>query len=133
MRVQVGDEVVDSHGARPPRRRTTKACRLTPDRPTRRDGRDTRQRSSRDRREQMAELTIRPDEIRAALDSFVESYEPTGAVREEVGHVTLAGDGIAQVEGLPGRDGQRAAAVRGRHARPRAQPRRARDRRRRAR
>ena len=24
----------------------------------------------------MAELTIRPDEIRAALDSFVKSYEP---------------------------------------------------------
>ncbi len=50
----------------------------------------------------MAELTIRPDEIRAALDSFVSSYEPTQAATEEVGHVTLAGDGIAQVEGLPG-------------------------------
>jgi F-type H+-transporting ATPase subunit alpha len=50
----------------------------------------------------MAELTIRPEEIRAALDSFVKSYEPTGAVTEEVGRVTLAGDGIAQVEGLPG-------------------------------
>ena len=50
----------------------------------------------------MAELTIRPEEIRAALDSFVESYTPTGAVREEVGRVTLAADGIAQVEGLPG-------------------------------
>ncbi|MBC7291813.1 MAG: F0F1 ATP synthase subunit alpha [Actinotalea sp.] len=50
----------------------------------------------------MAELTIRPDEIRAALDSFVKSYQPEGAVREEVGRVTLAGDGIAQVEGLPG-------------------------------
>jgi F-type H+/Na+-transporting ATPase subunit alpha len=50
----------------------------------------------------MAELTIRPEEIRAALDSFVKTYEPTGAVAEEVGRVTLAGDGIAQVEGLPG-------------------------------
>ncbi|WP_062132170.1 F0F1 ATP synthase subunit alpha [Demequina aestuarii] len=50
----------------------------------------------------MAELTISPDEIRDALDSYVKSYEPTGFVREEVGHVTLAGDGIAQVEGLPG-------------------------------
>ena len=50
----------------------------------------------------MAELTIRPEEIRAALDSFVNSYEPKGAVAEEVGRVTLAGDGIAQVEGLPG-------------------------------
>ncbi|WP_448061563.1 F0F1 ATP synthase subunit alpha [Cellulomonas hominis] len=50
----------------------------------------------------MPELTIRPEDIRAALDSFVKSYEPTGAVAEEVGRVTLAGDGIAQVEGLPG-------------------------------
>ncbi|WP_448631587.1 F0F1 ATP synthase subunit alpha [Cellulomonas soli] len=50
----------------------------------------------------MAELTIRPEEIRAALDSFVKSYEPSGAVSEEVGRVTLAADGIAQVEGLPG-------------------------------
>ena len=58
----------------------------------------------------MAELTIRPEEIRAALDSFVKSYEPHGRGPEEVGRVTLAGDGIAQVEGLPGRDGQRAAA-----------------------
>lgn len=50
----------------------------------------------------MAELTIRPEEIRAALDSFVKSYEPEGAVTEEVGRVTMAADGIARVEGLPG-------------------------------
>ncbi|GAA4627819.1 F0F1 ATP synthase subunit alpha [Cellulomonas oligotrophica] len=50
----------------------------------------------------MAELTIRPEDIRAALDSFVKTYEPKGAATEEVGRVTLAGDGIAQVEGLPG-------------------------------
>ena len=50
----------------------------------------------------MAELTIRPEEIRAALDSFVKSYEPQKTVTEEVGRVTLAGDGIARVEGLPG-------------------------------
>ncbi|GAA2525171.1 F0F1 ATP synthase subunit alpha [Rarobacter incanus] len=50
----------------------------------------------------MAELTIKPEEIRAALDSFVKSYKPKGAVSEEVGRVTLAADGIAQVEGLPG-------------------------------
>src|SRR5664280_1555217 len=55
-----------------------------------------------DRREQMAELTIKPEEIRAALDSFVKSYAPKVAAREEVGRVSLAGDGIAQVEGLPG-------------------------------
>ena len=50
----------------------------------------------------MAELTIRPDEIRAALDSFVNSYEPARSVSEEVGHVTLTADGIARVEGLAG-------------------------------
>ena len=49
----------------------------------------------------MTELTIRPEEIRAALDSFVQSYEPGAATREEVGRVTEAGDGIARVEGLP--------------------------------
>lgn len=50
----------------------------------------------------MAELTIQPDEIRAALDSFVNSYEPQTAAAEEVGHVTLTADGIARVDGLPG-------------------------------
>ncbi|MBD7919573.1 F0F1 ATP synthase subunit alpha [Cellulomonas sp. Sa3CUA2] len=50
----------------------------------------------------MAELTIRPEDIRSALDSFVKSYEPKGPATEEVGRVAVAGDGIAQVEGLPG-------------------------------
>ena len=50
----------------------------------------------------MAELTIRPEEIRDALDSFVQSYEPGTAAREEVGRVSEAADGIARVEGLPG-------------------------------
>ncbi len=49
----------------------------------------------------MAELTIRPEEIRDALDRFVSSYEPETATREEVGTVVDAGDGIAHVEGLP--------------------------------
>jgi F-type H+/Na+-transporting ATPase subunit alpha len=49
----------------------------------------------------MAELTIRPDEIRDALARFVEEYEPAGALREEVGTVVECGDGIARVEGLP--------------------------------
>jgi F-type H+-transporting ATPase subunit alpha len=49
----------------------------------------------------MTELTIRPDEIREALDAFVKSYEPAAAAREEVGRVRIAGDGIARVEGLP--------------------------------
>ena len=49
----------------------------------------------------MAELTIRPDEIRDALARFVEEYEPQGVEREEVGTVVESGDGIARVEGLP--------------------------------
>jgi F-type H+-transporting ATPase subunit alpha len=49
----------------------------------------------------MAELTIRPEEIRDALAHFVQEYEPDGAAREEVGTVIECGDGIARVEGLP--------------------------------
>jgi F-type H+/Na+-transporting ATPase subunit alpha len=49
----------------------------------------------------MAELTIRPEEIRDALERFVSSYTPDVASREEVGRVTEAGDGIARIEGLP--------------------------------
>ena len=49
----------------------------------------------------MAELTIRPEEIRDALARFVQEYEPEGAAREEIGIVTECGDGIARVEGLP--------------------------------
>lgn len=49
----------------------------------------------------MAELTIRPEEIRDALDRFVSGFEPGTATREEVGTVIDAGDGIAHVEGLP--------------------------------
>jgi F-type H+/Na+-transporting ATPase subunit alpha len=49
----------------------------------------------------MAELTIRPDEIREALATFVQSYEPDAASRQEIGVVSECGDGIARVEGLP--------------------------------
>ncbi len=48
----------------------------------------------------MAELTISPDEIRSAIESYVSSYSPE-ASREEVGTVAETGDGIARVEGLP--------------------------------
>jgi F-type H+-transporting ATPase subunit alpha len=48
----------------------------------------------------LTELTIRPDEIAAALKKNVESFEPT-VTREEVGRVVETGDGIARVEGLP--------------------------------
>lgn len=50
----------------------------------------------------MAELSISPQDIKSALDEFVESYEPTAASAEEVGYITEAADGIAHVEGLPG-------------------------------
>jgi F-type H+-transporting ATPase subunit alpha len=49
----------------------------------------------------MAELTIRPDEIRDALARFVEDYEPGTSSAEEVGTVVECGDGIARVAGLP--------------------------------
>jgi F-type H+-transporting ATPase subunit alpha len=48
----------------------------------------------------MAELTISPEEIRTAIEGYVSSYTPQ-VVREEVGIVATAGDGIATVEGLP--------------------------------
>ena len=48
----------------------------------------------------MTELTIRPDEIRDAIERYVSSYTPE-TTREELGRVTEAGDGIARVEGLP--------------------------------
>ncbi|MGH3503925.1 MAG: F0F1 ATP synthase subunit alpha [Nocardioidaceae bacterium] len=49
----------------------------------------------------MTELTIRPEEIKDALQQFVADYQPEAATREEVGTVTEAMDGIARVEGLP--------------------------------
>ena len=49
----------------------------------------------------MAELTISPEEIRAALGKFVESYSPQSGDKTEVGTVVTAGDGIATVSGLP--------------------------------
>ena len=50
----------------------------------------------------MAELTINPADIRKALNDFVDSYKPSDAPTQEVGHVKTAGDGIAHVTGLPG-------------------------------
>src|SRR6187200_2022950 len=49
----------------------------------------------------MTELSIRPEEIRDALQKYVEDYKPSAASKEEVGHVAEAGDGIARVSGLP--------------------------------
>src|SRR5438552_548506 len=67
-------------------------------------GQRTRQQSGKQDKEDtktMAELTIRPDEIRDALANITQAYEPEGASRQEVGTVAEAGDGIAHVEGLP--------------------------------
>ncbi|MFN8171195.1 MAG: F0F1 ATP synthase subunit alpha [Candidatus Nanopelagicales bacterium] len=47
----------------------------------------------------MTELTIRPEEIRDAIERNVAAYSPDTA-REEVGRVIETGDGIARVEGL---------------------------------
>src|SRR5512144_2440800 len=49
----------------------------------------------------MTELSIRPEEIRDALQRFVSDYKPETASREEVGAVAETGDGIARVTGLP--------------------------------
>src|SRR5215207_8349701 len=49
----------------------------------------------------MTELSIRPEEIRDALQKYVADYQPEAASKEEVGTVAEAGDGIARVQGLP--------------------------------
>ena len=49
----------------------------------------------------MTELSIRPEEIRDALQKYVDDYKPSAAAKEEVGTVATAGDGIARVAGLP--------------------------------
>src|SRR4029453_7051952 len=48
----------------------------------------------------MTELSIRPDDIAAALREHVESFRPS-VTREEVGRVTETGAGIARVGGRP--------------------------------
>ena len=48
----------------------------------------------------MTELTIRPEEIRDAIQRNLSAYRPETS-REEVGRVVEAGDGIARIEGLP--------------------------------
>ena len=48
----------------------------------------------------MAELTISSDEIRSAIANYTSSYSAE-ASREEVGVITSAADGIANVSGLP--------------------------------
>ena len=50
----------------------------------------------------MSELSIKPEDIRVALDSFVNDYEPSKILKDEIGRVIMTADGIAEVEGLPG-------------------------------
>ena len=47
----------------------------------------------------MTELSIRPEDVRSAIEQYVTSYSAE-TTREEVGIVTAVGDGIARVEGL---------------------------------
>ncbi len=47
----------------------------------------------------MTELSIRPEDVRSAIEQYVTSYSAETS-REEVGIVTEVGDGIARVEGL---------------------------------
>src|SRR6187431_2512130 len=49
----------------------------------------------------MTELSIRPEEIRDALQKYVDDYKPSAESREEVGTVAECADGIARVAGLP--------------------------------
>ncbi len=49
----------------------------------------------------MTELSIRPEEIRDALQKYVEDYQPSAASKEEVGTVAETADGIARIHGLP--------------------------------
>ncbi|MDQ3485988.1 MAG: F0F1 ATP synthase subunit alpha [Actinomycetota bacterium] len=49
----------------------------------------------------MTELSIRPEDIRDALQKHIADYKPAAASKEEVGVVATAGDGIARVSGLP--------------------------------
>ncbi len=49
----------------------------------------------------MTELSIRPEEIRDALQKYVEDYKPAAASKEEVGTVSETADGIARITGLP--------------------------------
>ncbi|MCL2471060.1 MAG: F0F1 ATP synthase subunit alpha [Propionibacteriaceae bacterium] len=49
----------------------------------------------------MPEATIKADEIRRALDNYIQDFAVAGATSAEIGYVTSSGDGIARVEGLP--------------------------------
>jgi len=49
----------------------------------------------------MAEPIIKAEDIRLALDAYVQDFRAAAATGEEIGYVTSSGDGIAHVSGLP--------------------------------
>ena len=107
MSVQIGDELIDGSVASRLAAAAAPAGRLSrhgrPGQPAAAAATTDRPRPASDEKDArtMAELTIRPDEIRDALARFVQAYEPDAASTEEVGTVAECGDGIARVEGLP--------------------------------
>ena len=58
-------------------------------------------------------MAIRSDEITSILKSAIDSFD-AGVETRSVGTVVEVGDGIAQIYGLDGGAGQRAARVPGR-------------------
>lgn len=50
----------------------------------------------------MADITINPTDIRKALNDYAKNFGVAKVITSEIGHVTVAGDGIAHVEGLNG-------------------------------
>ena len=48
----------------------------------------------------MAELTIRPEEIRDALGKFVESYNPESSEKTEVGKVAHVAQALSDLDGV---------------------------------
>src|SRR5213078_2072038 len=55
----------------------------------------------REEAQNMTELSIRPEEIRDALQKYVDDYKPSAASKEEVGTVAEAGDFEGIEEGQP--------------------------------
>ncbi|MDR0847467.1 MAG: F0F1 ATP synthase subunit alpha [Propionibacteriaceae bacterium] len=49
----------------------------------------------------MADKVIKADDIRRALDTYIQDFQVATSSGEEIGYVTSSGDGIAHVEGLP--------------------------------
>ena len=125
VRVELGDEVIEGTVAGRLRRGPQARSARTRTHPNTGDTIESKEAMA------MAELTIRPEEIRDALDRFVENYTPDTSSREEVGTVVTSGDGIARVEGLPSAMANELLEFENGTLGHRPEPRRPRDRRRR--